>query len=705
MIKEQSDNEVYKISLDLINSPAQHTLSYVKELGAILRFHEWKYYVLDSPIISDFEYDQLFKKLQEVETNHPEWILADSPSQRVSSDLTETFSTVEHLTPMLSLDNSYNADDLQKFDDQIKKLTGLEPNTEVIYTVEPKFDGGSVAIIYENDMLIRGATRGNGEKGEEITPNVRQISTIPLSVNFKALNITKAELRGEAVINKARFTEINLERESQGKTLFANPRNTATGGLRTKDPKETRDRGTEIFIFQLGYAVDDEGNDQLQKLEGHYHSVEVLSQIGFKVDREIMKQCRGIDEVIAHCALWEEKRDSYPYEIDGMVVKVDNYALQELCGSTSHHPRWAIAFKFRAKQATTILENVEFQIGKIGSVTPVAKVTPVSLAGVTVSSISLHNEDFIIKKDLRIGDKIIIERAGDVIPYVVKSLDELRIGKEEKIQFPTSCPACKTPLYKEEGEAAWRCPNYNCSAQILQRMFHHVSKDAMDIDGFGPSYIERFNELGWIHSLVDIYRLDYKAIAELEGFGEKSAQKLKASIELAKQNPISRLLHGLSIHHLGKNASKLIAGRIGHVLDLKDWTFEDFTAIDEIGPVVANNVTAFFAVPENVEMLREMENLGVNLAQTEADKPKIVAEDAILKDKTILFTGTLQKMGRKEAQSLAEEFGAKNISAVSSNLDILVVGEKAGSKLKKAEAIGSVEILTEDAFLELIGKK
>jgi DNA ligase (NAD+) len=248
MIKEQSDNEVYKISLDLINSPAQHTLSYVKELGAILRFHEWKYYVLDSPIISDFEYDQLFKKLQEVETNHPEWILADSPSQRVSSDLTETFSTVEHLTPMLSLDNSYNADDLQKFDDQIKKLTGLEPNTEVIYTVEPKFDGGSVAIIYENDMLIRGATRGNGEKGEEITPNVRQISTIPLSVNFKALNITKAELRGEAVINKARFTEINLERESQGKTLFANPRNTATGGLRTKDPKETRDRGTEIFI-------------------------------------------------------------------------------------------------------------------------------------------------------------------------------------------------------------------------------------------------------------------------------------------------------------------------------------------------------------------------------------------------------------------------------------------------------------------------
>jgi DNA ligase (NAD+) len=351
------------------------------------------------------------------------------------------------------------------------------------------------------------------------------------------------------------------------------------------------------------------------------------------------------------------------------------------------------------------LENVEFPIGKIGSVTPVAKVTPVSLAGVTVSSISLHNEDFIIKKDLRIGDKIIIERAGDVIPYVVKSLDELRIGKEEKIQFPTSCPACKTPLYKEEGEAAWRCPNYNCSAQILQRMFHHVSKDAMDIDGFGPSYIERFNELGWIHSLVDIYRLDYKAIAELEGFGEKSAQKLKASIELAKQNPISRLLHGLSIHHLGKNASKLIAGRIGHVLDLKDWTFEDFTAIDEIGPVVANNVTAFFAVPENVEMLREMENLGVNLAQTEADKPKIVAEDAILKDKTILFTGTLQKMGRKEAQSLAEEFGAKNISAVSSNLDILVVGEKAGSKLKKAEAIGSVEILTEDAFLELIGKK
>lgn len=702
MLRNLSDSEVYNLSKNWLDKPAEVSLDYVKAIGELLRYHEWKYYIQNSPIISDFDYDQLYKKLESVESKHPEWILPDSPSQRVSSDLTSDFKSVRHMTPMLSLDNSYNEDDLKKFDEQVKKLTGVALDEEVIYTVEAKFDGGSIAVIYEDDIMTRAATRGNGEEGEDITPNAKLINTIPLRVPFSEIGIKTAELRGEAVIDKTRFAEINLQREKEGKTLFANPRNTAAGGLRTKDPRETRDRGTEVFIFQLGLAHDASGQSVLEQLDGHFETILKLSQLGINVDHDVVKKCNGIGEVVAHCQLWESKRDTYPYEIDGMVIKVNDYKLQEQCGYTSHHPRWAIAFKFKAKQATTTLEKVEYQVGKIGSITPVAKVTPVALAGVTVSSISLHNEDFIKGKDLRMGDKIVIERAGDVIPYVVKALEDVRTGVEEEIHFPTHCPSCQSELVRVEGEAAWRCINTtDCPAQYLQRMIHHVSKDAMDIDGFGPSYIERFHELGWLNSLADIYRLDYDKIANLEGFGEKSADKLKLAIDKAKGNPIYRFLHGLSIHHLGKKVSKILAARINHVLDLANWTEEDYTSIDEIGPVVARNVSDYFSKEEHISLLREMESLGVNLTQTESDRPKDVAEDAPLVGKTILFTGTLQTMGRKEAQSKAESLGAKNISAVSSNLDILVVGEKAGSKLKKAEALGTVEIMTEEEFNQL----
>ncbi|MDX1685868.1 MAG: NAD-dependent DNA ligase LigA [Saprospiraceae bacterium] len=704
MVSNKSEKEIYERSKELLNAPVEESVDYVRDLGEILRYHEWKYYIDNDPIISDYEYDQLFKMLESVEKDHPEWIFPDSPTQRVSSDLTSEFKSVKHLVPMLSLDNSYNETDLRKFDDQVKKLTGKQKEDKIKYTVEAKFDGGSIAVIYEDNIMVRAATRGNGEEGEDITPNARHIPTLPLRADLKSKGISRAELRGEAVIDKTRFAEINKQRGDEGKTLFANPRNTVTGGLRTKDPMETRERGTEVFIFQVAFAEDENGNSVLEKLDGHHNSMETLIELGFNVDSDVRKLCEGIDEVVEHCRYWEDKRDSYPYEIDGMVVKVDDYELQKQCGSTSHHPRWAMAFKFKAKQATTTLERVEFQVGKVGSVTPVAKVTPVALAGVTVSSISLHNEDFITSRDLRIGDKIVIERAGDVIPYVVKSLQDVRSGDEEKIDFPKTCPSCGTELERPEGEAAWRCPNTpDCPAQFLQRMIHHVSKDAMDIDGFGRSYIERFHELGWLDSLADIYRLDYDKIAGLEGFGRKSAENLKKSIEAAKSNPIYRLLNGLSIHHLGKKVSKVLAARVDHVLDLVDWTLEDYTSIDEIGPVLAKNVRDYFNQQKHIDLLKEMESLGVNLSQTEADRPVEVAEDAPLSGKKILFTGSLQSMTRKEAQTLAEENGAQNISAVSSNLDILVVGENAGSKLKKARDIGSVEILTEEEFLERIG--
>jgi len=671
----------------------------------LLTYHEWKYYVRTNPILSDKEYDTLYNALLEIEKSNPLIVRPDSPSQRVSSDLNPDFESVPHLTPMLSLGNSYNEEDLLDFDRQVKKLSAIEGAIE--YNVEPKFDGGSLALVYENDLLIRAATRGNGQQGEEITPNAKALPSIPLKAAFSKHGIYKAELRGEAIIPISTFKNVNKKREKNGQKLFANPRNAAAGGLRMKIPQETRERGILVFIFQLSYAVDKNGNDVLGDLRSHSTQLDLLDSLGFKIpNNKERKVANKIEEVIKFSKTWEEKRDTYDYEIDGMVIKVNDLSIQQKIGYTQHHPRWAIAYKFKAKQATTSLLDVEFQVGKVGSITPVAKVEPKQLAGVTISSISLHNEDFILQKDLRIGDKILIERAGDVIPYIVKSFPELRTGEEKEIFFPSHCPVNHTDksveLVKSEGEAAWRCPHCVCGLQNIQKIIFHVSKDAMDIDGFGKSYVEKFHQLGWINDVSDVYNLNYNEIAELEGFGKKSADNLKSAIEKAKQNPIQKLLHSLSIHHLGKKASKLIAQEINHVLDLSNWTEEMFTEIKDIGPVVAKNVIEYFSIDDNILLLQRMESLGVNLAQLEEDKPIEVADDAPLKEKTILFTGTLQKMKRNEAKEMAEFAGAKCISAVSSKLSILVVGEKAGSKLKKAQELGTVQIMTEDEFLELI---
>ncbi len=705
MFSAKEQKQKYEQSKSFLKSESVSPLD-IETLRELLKFHEWKYYVQNDPVLSDFEYDHLYKKLEQIEFDNPSLVTPDSPTQRVASDLNEDFAPVAHTVPMLSLGNSYNAEDLYDFDKQIKKLINLDPDTEIEYCIEPKFDGGSIALVYENDLLVRGATRGNGTMGEEMTPNAKAIPSIPLKAEFSKLGIVKAELRGEALIRKDNFEKINKERAKNGENLFANPRNAATGGLRMKDPNETRKRGLEAFIFQLGYAVDANGVDMLPTLKTHDKGIETMGELGFKIPISQRKVVKNIKGAIDFCAEWEAKRDDYEYEIDGMVVKVNDLELQERSGYTAHHPRWAIAFKFKAKQATTKMINIEYQVGKVGSITPVAKLDPVHIAGVTVSSVSLHNEEFITSKDLRIGDTVVVERAGDVIPYIVKSLADLRDGSEEPVRFPEFCPINhtenKVALLKEGSEAAWRCPNCVCGAQDLQKIIFHVSKVAMDIDGFGKSYVERFHEEGWLHDISDAYNLEYDKIAQLEGFGERSAAKLELAIEKAKQNPIHKLLHSLSIHHLGKKASKLIAQEIKHVLDLRTWNEEDFTNIKDIGPVVAKNVIEYFSIPANIEMLEKMESYGVNLTQTEKDRPVKVADDAPLAGKTILFTGTLQKMGRKEAQELAVKNGAKNISAVSGNLDILVAGEKAGSKLKKATALGTVQILSEDEFLTLI---
>jgi DNA ligase (NAD+) len=702
-----SDSQTYYTDQTKAFLNKQATVDEITLLRDILIFHERKYYIEDDPLISDFEYDQLYKQLVDLEEEYPHLITPDSPTQRVSNDLSGDMPPVQHTVPMLSLDNSYNEDDLQDFDNTIKKLCGLPSDTEIEYCVEPKFDGGSIALIYENDILVRAATRGNGTFGEEMTQNAKSLSSIPLRATFSSRGISKVELRGEALIRKDNFERINKEREKEGLTLFANPRNAATGGLRTKDANETRKRGLEAFVYQIAYAVDANENSVLNAFETHIAGINLLGELGFKVPQAEKKVCKNIIEVGQFIRSWEIKRDDYPYEIDGMVIKVNSLELQAKCGYTSHHPRWAIAFKFKAKQATSKLLSVEYQVGKIGSITPVAKIEPVYLAGVTVSSISLHNEEFIKSKDLRIGDSVLVERAGDVIPYIVKSFPELRTGVETVIDFPGVCPfnrdmTVEVKLIKEDGEAAWRCPNCICGAQNLQKMIFHVSKDAMDIDGFGKSYVERFYELGWIKDMSDIYRLDYDKIASLEGFGKRSAENIKKAIDKAKNNPIQRLMYSLCIHHFGKKASKLVAEQINHVFDLREWSVDRFLEIKDIGPVVAENVSQWFANEDNILMLQMMESYGVNLTQTDDDKPLQVSEDGVFYGKTILFTGTLQTLGRKQAEELAAKTGARNISAVSSNLNILVVGEKAGSKLKKAQELGTVQIMTEDEFIEKV---
>lgn len=694
-------NTFRDLTISFLNTTgaASLNLEEYNDLLDVLRYHERKYYIDNDPQISDAEYDQLFKLAQNIETLHPEWLTPMSPTQRVGSDITNEQQTIRHLTPMLSLANSYNAADLADFDRQVRKLLSTDENIE--YTVEPKFDGGSIVVVYENDQLVSAATRGDGYFGEEITANIRTLRTVPLSVPFSSVGIRKIELRGEALIRKDRFEQINAKREEEGEVLFANPRNAATGGLRMKDPADTARRGIEAFFYQISYIEGD--NMDQEMINSHFLRIGLLRKLGFKVPDAGIKKCQSIEEVVAFCEQWEAQRESYGYEIDGMVVKVDRVDFQNSLGATSHHPRWAIAYKFKAKQATSTLEEVQYQVGKIGTITPVAKITPTQLAGVTISSISLHNEDFITSKDIRLGDQVLIERAGDVIPYIVKSFPELRSGKEKIIEFPEHCPVCDTPLVREATQAAWRCPNINCDAQVLQRIIYHVSKDAMDIEGFGKALVQKFYELGWLQNISDVYNLDYEKIKTLDGFGDRSVENLRTNIEKAKSNSLRRILTSLSIHHLGKKASSLIAAQINSLWDLTHWTRENYLAIKEIGPVVAQNMDEFFSVPENIEILKKMEEYGVDFSQKPEDRPVEVASDAPLSGKTILFTGSLQSMTRNEARKIAEEHGAKNISAVSGNLDILVVGENAGSKLTKGQSLGTVQIMTEEEFKQLLG--
>lgn len=670
----------------------------INALREILRFHEYRYYILNDPLISDFEYDQLFKALEKIEKEDPSLIAADSPTQRVAKDLTKNFPTVQHLVPMLSLDNSYNSEDLIDFDRRARELGDVE---RIEYCVEPKFDGGSISIIYENDLLARGATRGNGVEGDEITTNIRQIRSIPLSAVFSRYNLQQIEIRGEVLINKSNFKKYNESLIEQGLPPLANPRNAASGTLRIKDSSEVRKRNLEAFVYNISDYTLLPGKSAPKELQTHAGALELLWDLGFRSPQKEKKVFKGIEKVIEYCNEFESKRDDLPYEIDGMVIKVNDLELQDRLGMTTHHPRWAIAYKFKARQATSKLLNVEFQVGRTGSITPVAKIQPVPIGGVTVGSISLFNEDVIKEKDLKIGDTVLVERAGDVIPYIVKSLADARTGKEKKIQFPTSCPVCDSKLFKEEGEAVWRCVNIECPAQVVERIIHFVSKDAMDIRGFGEANVRKFYELKLLKDIPGIYTLELDKLGEMEGFGKKSIDNLKIAIENSKQQPLHRLIFGLGIRFVGETTAKTLAHAVKHLTDFKNFSLEDLQNLEDVGPKVAGSIHHFFSNKDNLHLLEQLEKLGLRLN----NEKKELASGGNLEGLTFLFTGTLPTLKRNDAEAMVEENGGKLLSGVSSKLSYLVTGEDAGSKLEKAKKINTVKIITEQEFLEMIIKK
>jgi DNA ligase (NAD+) len=714
MYSPDQTRQLQELSKNLLHKQNQKGLL-LKDLISLrnaLQFHEYRYYILNDPLLSDKEYDTLYKSLEKLESENPDSVTPDSPTRRVAKELTKNFPTVNHLVPMLSLENSYDAGDLLDWDRKARELAGLD---EIEYCVEPKFDGASISLIYENNLLVRGATRGDGVQGDEITTNIKQIRSVPLSAAFSRYGIDQVEIRGEAMINKENFAAYNRQLTEQHLAPLANPRNAAAGSLRIKDPAEVSRRKLEVFLYHISFYSANEnldikkgettGADQAHTAKSkkapatHSDSLDMLWDLGFRAPKKEKKVFKSIQPVIDYCLAFEKDRDKLPYEIDGMVIKVNNFSLQDRMGMTTHHPRWAIAFKFKARQATSKLLKVEFQVGRTGSITPVAKIEPVPIGGVMVGSVSLFNEDVVKQKDLRIGDSVLVERAGDVIPYIVKSLSELRTGKEKKIVFPTHCPACGDELVKIPDEAVTRCVNINCPAQVVEKIIHFVSKDAMDIRSFGAANVLKFYDLGFLKDIPGVYQLPFKRIAELEGFGEKSILNLQSAIEESKKQPLHRVIYALGIRYVGEATAKTLAKAVSYLPDFKNFSLEQLQSLEDVGPKVAGSIVQFFENSDNIKMLKKLEDQGVNFRSSRSER----TATGNLASLSFLFTGTLNELKRSEAEALVEAQGGKILGGVSSKLNYLIVGEDAGSKLEKAKKIPSIKILTEKEFIGFIG--
>lgn len=654
----------------------------IQELRDLLNEYNYQYYVLDSPTVPDSEYDRLMQELMKLEEQFPELIAPNSPTQRVGGEPLDAFAKVEHAVPMLSLSNAFNEQDLRDFDRRVRERIG----SNVAYVCELKIDGLAVALTYENGEFVRGSTRGDGTIGEDITNNLKTIRSIPLTLR-KRVNL---EVRGEAFMPKRSFLQLNEMREKQGEPLFANPRNAAAGSLRQLDPKIAASRNLDIFVYGIGVM---EGIE----VDSHSEGLEVLRTLGFKVNPD-WKRCHSIDEVIQFVDSWFEKRPTLPYEIDGIVIKVDSLHQQELLGATAKSPRWAIAYKFPAEEVATKLIDIELSVGRTGVVTPTAILEPVTVAGTTVRRASLHNEDLIKEKDIRIGDTVVVHKAGDIIPEVTQVIFDRRTGKEKPFQMPKHCPACGSDLVRLDDEVALRCLNPKCPAQIVEGIIHFASRDAMNIEGLGEKVVKQLYNESLIEDVADLYKLKKEELVKLERMGEKSSDNLLRAIERSKENSLERLLFGLGIRFVGAKAAKTLAETCLTLDNLMSKTREELQQIDEIGEKMADSIVRYFEKKEVQELIAELRELGVNMTYKGAKREKSEHIDSIFAGKTVVLTGKLSSFTRSEAKAEIEARGGKVTGSVSKNTDIVIAGADAGSKLAKAQQLG-IKIMDEEEFI------
>jgi DNA ligase (NAD+) len=657
----------------------------IKKLREKINFHNHQYYVLSESTISDFEFDMLLKELIELETKYPEYITKESPTQRVGSDLTKDIKSIQHKTPMLSLSNTYSEDELYDFDKRVKN--GLNENSEINYVVELKIDGVSASIHYSDGVLKEAATRGDGSVGEEITVNIKTIRSIPLSVDQN----NAFEVRGEVFMPLESFKKMNSEREALGEKTFANPRNSSAGTLKLQNPVEVAKRPLDMFAY---YLLSNSLNITSQK-----EALDYLKKLGFKTNPNT-KLCQSINDVVDYCREWEEKREQLPYEIDGVVIKVNSFEQQKQLGSIAKSPRWATSFKFKAKQVVTELNKITWQVGRTGAITPVAELEPIELAGSVISRATLHNFDEINRKDIRVGDLVRLEKGGDVIPKIVGVELHSRKTNSVSISIPKVCPACESKIIKLENEVALYCVNEFCQAKIKGKLIHFASRGAMDIEGLGEAIINLFVDKGYLKTFPDIYLLSEKELElkSLEGFGEKKIDNLLKAIEESKKQPFYKVLFALGIRYVGSGVARKLSLVFNTIEKLKNATIEELEKVDEIGPSISNSLVQYFSNSENIKTLKSLVELGLNFKGEEE-----VLVSSNLSGLSIVVTGTLSRMSRDDAKEKILLSGGKFVSSLSKKTDFLVAGENAGSKLEKAKTLG-VKIISEDEFINLLNQ-
>ncbi|TFG90084.1 MAG: NAD-dependent DNA ligase LigA, partial [Candidatus Atribacteria bacterium] len=649
----------------------------------------YRYYVLDDPTVSDAEYDRLMRDLIELEEKYPQYITSSSPTQRVGIEPVSEFTTVKHTAPMLSLANAFSTEELRAFDQRIKKLI---PQEKLEYVVELKIDGLAVALVFENGIFVRGATRGDGVNGEEITSNLKTIKTIPLKL-FGENIPPHIEVYGEVYMKKSDFKKLNEGRIENGESIFANPRNAAAGSVRQLDPRITAQRHLDTFIYRATFPLENKFNTHMEVLS-------YLKKIGFKVNSHI-KLCQDIEEAISYCWQWIEKKEELDYEIDGMVIKVNSLRMREELGSTTRSPRWAAAYKFPAQQLTTKVQDIIVQVGRTGALTPVAILDPVRISGSVVQRATLHNEDEIRRKDIRIGDTVLIQKAGEVIPEVVKVIRGKRTGKETEFIIPTKCPVCGAKVFRPEGEAVTRCNSLTCPAQIKERIRHFASRNAMDIEGLGPAIIDQLVEKGLIEDISNLYFLKRDNLTSLERMAEKSTENLLAAIERSKRKSLANLIYGLGIRYAGEHTSEIIAKYYSTLDKFRETNLEELIEINEIGPRIAESIILFFKEKENLDIIERLRSAGLNFGQEE-EKMREEKGVQILAGKQFVLTGTLKDFSRTQAKEIINKLGGRVTGSVTKKTDYVVIGEDPGSKYQKALELG-VTIINEEEFKKITG--